>query len=167
MTTSQRAVVAVRALPLYEAEAKTRLREAGRLKGKANLPGAEKGQARVALCETPRARAAPAVEAAELSVQRVLKALATNSFDACEEAGVAPEITIRVDDEGITIIDNGPGIPAETVIEPANLGPRSIAVRPLCASRTGAAGPRSAARRSLSGAWSRWPGGRPRSRWRS
>ncbi len=50
-------MVAVRALPLYEAEAKTRLREAGRLKGKANLPGAEKGQARVALCETPRARA--------------------------------------------------------------------------------------------------------------
>jgi len=91
MTTSQRAVVAVRALPLYEAEAKTRLREAGRLKGKANLPGAEKGQARVALCETPRARAAPAVEAPELSVQRMLKELLANAFDACEEAEIAPE----------------------------------------------------------------------------
>ncbi len=30
--------------------------------------------------------------------------------------------TIQADDDGITIIDNGPGIPAETVIEPADLG---------------------------------------------
>ncbi len=30
--------------------------------------------------------------------------------------------TIQADDDGITIIDNGPGIPAETVIEPAELG---------------------------------------------
>ncbi len=121
MTTSQRAVVAVRALPLYEAEAKTRLREAGRLKGKANLPGAEKGQARVALCETPRARAAPAVEAAELSVQRMLKELLANAFDACEEAEIAPE-----NHPGRPRRDHhhrhGPGIPAETVIEPADLG---------------------------------------------
>ncbi len=42
----------------------------------------------------------------------VLKELVDNSLDACEEAEVAPEITIRVDVAGITVIDNGPGIPA-------------------------------------------------------
>jgi DNA topoisomerase VI subunit B len=45
----------------------------------------------------------------------VLKELADNALDACEEAGVAPEITITVDKTGITVTDNGPGIPAETV----------------------------------------------------
>ncbi len=45
----------------------------------------------------------------------VLKELVDNSLDACEEAEVAPQITIQVDDAGITVIDNGPGIPAETV----------------------------------------------------
>jgi hypothetical protein len=45
----------------------------------------------------------------------VLKELVDNALDACEEAGVAPEITITVDKAGITVEDNGPGIPAETV----------------------------------------------------
>ena len=45
----------------------------------------------------------------------VLKELVDNALDACEEAGVAPEITIQVNDAGITVIDNGPGIPVETV----------------------------------------------------
>ncbi len=44
-----------------------------------------------------------------------LKELLDNALDACEEAGVAPEITVKVDAEGITVADNGPGIPAETV----------------------------------------------------
>ncbi len=47
----------------------------------------------------------------------VLKELVDNALDACEEAAVAPEITIQVDDDGITITDNGPGIPAETVAD--------------------------------------------------
>ncbi len=47
----------------------------------------------------------------------VLKELVDNALDACEEAEVAPEITIRVDDSGITVIDNGPGIPAETITD--------------------------------------------------
>ncbi len=47
----------------------------------------------------------------------VLKELVDNALDACEEAGVAPEITIQVDDDGIRVIDNGPGIPAETVTD--------------------------------------------------
>jgi DNA topoisomerase VI subunit B len=45
----------------------------------------------------------------------VLKELVDNALDACEEAGVAPLIKIVVNDNGITISDNGPGIPASTV----------------------------------------------------
>src|SRR5215213_2893982 len=45
----------------------------------------------------------------------VLKELVDNALDACEEANVPPEIAIGVDDTGITVIDHGPGIPAETV----------------------------------------------------
>jgi len=44
-----------------------------------------------------------------------LKELVDNALDACEEAGVPPEITVTVDDDGITVADNGPGIPASTV----------------------------------------------------
>ncbi|MHC4402418.1 MAG: ATP-binding protein [Planctomycetota bacterium] len=45
----------------------------------------------------------------------VLKELLDNSLDACEEAGIAPEIDVNVDDDGISVDDNGPGIPDETV----------------------------------------------------
>ena len=45
----------------------------------------------------------------------VVKELVDNALDACEEAGVAPEVAVRVDDAGITVADNGPGMPPETV----------------------------------------------------
>jgi DNA topoisomerase VI subunit B len=45
----------------------------------------------------------------------ILKELLDNALDACEEAGTAPVIEIIVNAEGITVCDNGPGIPAETV----------------------------------------------------
>ena len=45
----------------------------------------------------------------------ILKELVDNALDACEEAGIAPEIAVSVDDSGITVVDNGPGIPAETI----------------------------------------------------
>jgi DNA topoisomerase VI subunit B len=45
----------------------------------------------------------------------VVKELIDNALDACEETNIAPKIKIIVDDVGITVIDNGPGIPAETV----------------------------------------------------
>ena len=47
----------------------------------------------------------------------VLKELVDNALDACEEAEVGPEIIIQVDDAGITVTDNGPGIPAETITD--------------------------------------------------
>jgi hypothetical protein len=40
-----------------------------------------------------------------------VKELIDNALDACEEHGVAPEITVTVDDGSITVCDNGPGIP--------------------------------------------------------
>jgi len=45
----------------------------------------------------------------------ILKELLDNALDACEESGIAPEITVKVDKEGIAVADNGPGIPPETV----------------------------------------------------
>ena len=45
----------------------------------------------------------------------VLKELVDNALDACEEAGIAPEIAVRVGENGITVIDNGPGLPAKVV----------------------------------------------------
>ena len=45
----------------------------------------------------------------------VAKELVDNALDACEEAGTAPEITVHVDENGITVSDNGPGLPAKVV----------------------------------------------------
>jgi DNA topoisomerase VI subunit B len=46
----------------------------------------------------------------------LIKELFDNALDACEEAGIAPEISVEVTPEGIRISDNGPGIP-QSVIE--------------------------------------------------
>jgi DNA topoisomerase VI subunit B len=45
----------------------------------------------------------------------VPKELVDNALDACEEAGIAPVISVVVDERGITVTDNGPGIPDGTV----------------------------------------------------
>src|SRR6516225_6762973 len=45
----------------------------------------------------------------------ILKELVDNAIDAAEEAGIAPVIQVEVANGAIIIIDNGPGIPAETV----------------------------------------------------
>jgi DNA topoisomerase VI subunit B len=47
----------------------------------------------------------------------ILKELADNALDACEEAEIAPEIDIEVSTEPgeIIVADNGPGIPASTI----------------------------------------------------
>jgi DNA topoisomerase VI subunit B len=45
----------------------------------------------------------------------VLKELVDNSLDTCEESGIAPEISVTVNPQGITVADNGPGLPQETI----------------------------------------------------
>ena len=45
----------------------------------------------------------------------ILKELVDNALDACERAGVAPEITVDIDDEGISVWDNGNGIDPDVV----------------------------------------------------
>jgi DNA topoisomerase VI subunit B len=45
----------------------------------------------------------------------IVKELIDNALDAAEEADIAPVIQIEVADGAISITDNGPGIPAETV----------------------------------------------------
>jgi DNA topoisomerase VI subunit B len=45
----------------------------------------------------------------------VLKELMDNALDACEEAGIAPEISITVRADRISIADNGPGLPSSVI----------------------------------------------------
>src|SRR5438874_13031639 len=45
----------------------------------------------------------------------ILKELIDNSLDAAEEANTAPMISVSVSDGKVTVTDNGPGIPDETV----------------------------------------------------
>lgn len=45
----------------------------------------------------------------------ILKESIDNALDACEEAGAAPVIRVAVNEQGITIADNGPGIPSSTI----------------------------------------------------
>ena len=45
----------------------------------------------------------------------VLKELVDNALDACEEAEIAPVISVAVKGGSIVVKDNGPGIPAKTI----------------------------------------------------
>ena len=45
----------------------------------------------------------------------IVKELIDNALDACEEAEIAPVISVTVNGEMITIEDNGSGIPAKTI----------------------------------------------------
>ena len=44
-----------------------------------------------------------------------VKELLDNALDACEEAGVEPEIRVALDAAYVTVADNGPGMPPELV----------------------------------------------------
>jgi DNA topoisomerase VI subunit B len=45
----------------------------------------------------------------------LLKELIDNALDACEGADVAPVIRVTVDDDAVTVADNGPGLPEATL----------------------------------------------------
>jgi hypothetical protein len=45
----------------------------------------------------------------------IVKELIDNALDACEEAGVSPVIGVTADHCGITVCDNGPGLPEATL----------------------------------------------------
>ncbi len=45
----------------------------------------------------------------------LVKELVDNALDACEAAGVPPEITVTVDDHALSVADNGSGLPAATI----------------------------------------------------
>lgn len=45
----------------------------------------------------------------------IAKELIDNALDACEEGRVPPKVSVTVDDRGVTVTDNGPGIPPEAV----------------------------------------------------
>ena len=45
----------------------------------------------------------------------IVKELVDNALDACEEQGIAPEITVTIDESTITVADNGAGIPPDVV----------------------------------------------------
>jgi Histidine kinase-, DNA gyrase B-, and HSP90-like ATPase len=45
----------------------------------------------------------------------IVKELVDNAIDACEESETAAEISITIDQDGIEVADNGPGISTETV----------------------------------------------------
>jgi hypothetical protein len=53
-----------------------------------------------------------------------IKELVDNALDACEDARVAPQVDVVVDDIGITVADNGPGIPASTIDGVLDFGSR-------------------------------------------
>jgi hypothetical protein len=54
----------------------------------------------------------------------VVKELIDNALDACEEAEIAPVISIEIEGDKITITDNGPGIPARVIDSVLDYRPR-------------------------------------------
>jgi len=70
----------------------------------------------------------------------IVKELIDNALDACEEAGVAPEITFEISDERIVVEDNGPGMPASTVAGIINLDERVSSRQAYMAPDRGAQG---------------------------
>ena len=54
-----------------------------------------------------------------------IKEMVDNALDACDEAAVLPVIEITCDPSGITVADNGPGLPESTLIRQMDFGVRA------------------------------------------
>jgi DNA topoisomerase VI subunit B len=70
----------------------------------------------------------------------VVKELLDNALDACEEADIAPVISIEVKGDKIIIIDNGPGIPASVIDGVLNYSIRVSSREAYCSPTRGAQG---------------------------
>jgi len=74
----------------------------------------------------------------------ILKELLDNALDAAEEAQIAPAVRVEVSTEpgkaGITIADNGPGIPAETISDILDFSSRTSSREAYCSPTRGAQG---------------------------
>jgi DNA topoisomerase VI subunit B len=70
----------------------------------------------------------------------VLKELTDNALDACEEAGISPEIEVAVDGDKIIIADNGPGLPAGTIKSVLDYTVRVSSREAYCSPTRGAQG---------------------------
>ena len=53
----------------------------------------------------------------ELWLIALLKELIDNGLDSCETAGILPEIEVTVSEDSISVKDNGPGLPEETLMK--------------------------------------------------
>ena len=56
--------------------------------------------------------------------QVVFKELVDNALDACEDHDIAPTITVAADERGISVSDNGPGLPESTLKGACDFGVR-------------------------------------------
>src|SRR5215204_5428156 len=45
----------------------------------------------------------------------LLKELIDNALDACETAGILPDIEVTLGNDALSVQDNGPGLPASTI----------------------------------------------------
>ena len=70
----------------------------------------------------------------------ILKELLDNALDACEEAGIAPVVGVIVDADGITITDNGPGMPESTIRRITDFSVRVSSREAYCAPDRGKQG---------------------------
>lgn len=72
--------------------------------------------------------------------EMIMKELIDNAVDACEEARVAPQISVDLSEGGIVVADNGPGIPAATVAGIVDLDERVSSRQAYMAPDRGAQG---------------------------
>ena len=70
----------------------------------------------------------------------LLKELLDNALDACEEGGTAPRVTVTMGAAGITVADNGPGIPPGVVRRFADFSTRTSSRAHYAAPDRGAQG---------------------------
>jgi hypothetical protein len=70
----------------------------------------------------------------------VLKELIDNAVDACEEAEIAPAVSVTVKGSSIIVEDNGPGIPAKTIDGVIDYGIRVSSREAYCSPTRGAQG---------------------------